>query len=323
MSCEDNDDSHTVPTAKTLSKRKEKTRQKQLKKLDKTKTFKFNEGKIRANFETEDEFITSLLMFLPRNQQSESLLGDQTQKKADTDGKLSHMREQKPELFGSETRVKNYEELRERIQQKLQKFKKSNKKGGLTKEERMEERRLKKKADITRRKEMKLKKQTHAKVDVNGSAEHKEGKIAGKKEGKTVFSKFDFNEKLEWKNESKKKDKQQQLKQLEENKVKVAELKKKGEHKQVVEEAAWQKAMNLSEGKKVIDDPELIKKSMKKRKHKREKSIKEWDNRVKQQELTKEKAQEKRNKNIKYRKDEKKARLAKKLVKHGRMVPGF
>jgi len=309
-------DESEMPPEKTLSRRKLKTKQKNIAKPNKVK---LNEKAMRADLEREDAFITSLLMFLPRNQQSESLLSDNTVKKVDVEGKLNHMKETRPELFGSETRVKNYAELRQRIQNRLQQFKTPSKRNKLSKEEMMEQKKLKKKEALIRRKEVKLKKQNHAKGNVKVTAENKP---YIEKEGKMVFSRFDFSEKQE-KGPSKKPDYHQLLKQIEENKAKVADLKEKGEHQATVQTAAWDKAMTLSEGKKVLDDPELIKKSIKMAKKKREKSKAAWEKREADLQYTKEKRLQKRESNIKGKKDEKKARNLKKLRKHGRLIPGF
>jgi len=312
---------------KTLSRRKQKTKQKNLNKPNKVK---LNEAAIRADLEKEDAFITSLLMFLPRNLQSEALLSENTVKKVpDSEGKLNHMKETRPELFGSETRAQNYTELRQRVQNKLKKFNTStttSKKNKFSKEEKRERKKLKKKEEILRRKEGKLNKQNKTKADVkvsNGNVKlTPENKPHIEKEGKIVFSKFDFSEKKE-EGQSKKPDYHQLLKQIEENKAKVADLKEKGEHHAVVKDAAWDKALNLSEGKKVLDDPELIKKSIKKKKDKYKKSKEKWEKRVADQQNTKDKQQQKRQSNLKAKKDDRKARNLKKLRKHGRLVPGF
>ena len=309
---------------KKRSRRKEKTYQANLRK---GKKLKLNDSDILARLDKEDTFITSVLKFLPKAQQSESLLNEKiapSNKNLNIDTKISQMKEKQPELFGSETRAQNYSELRRRIQERLKQFKSSNNKRTLSLEQKREQKKLKKQEQNIRRKEIKLQKKQKSKgmKNVSSISENKQNKPFVEKDGKMVFSKFDFNEKME-KKANKKPDYQDLLKQLESKKQKISELKETGEHQAVLDEAAWDKAMNLAEGKKVLDDPELIKKTIKKNKSQRERHLKAWDKRTAAVEHAKQKRQEKREANLKARKTEHKNRKLKKLRKHGRLIPGF
>ena len=60
----------------------------------------------------------------------------------------------------------------------------------------------------------------------------------------------------------------------------------------------WKHAVEMSQGTELKDDPHLLKKSIKRREKKHERSRKGWDERVKQAEEHKSKRSEKRRKNI-------------------------
>lgn len=82
----------------------------------------------------------------------------------------------------------------------------------------------------------------------------------------------------------------------------------------------WKSALDRSEGKKVKDDPVLIKRSLKKIQKRKEKSKKSWDDRKKHVEQRIENKQKKRTRNLKIRRDKKKDKKIKILKKRGRIL---
>lgn len=146
------------------------------------------------------------------------------------------------------------------------------------------------------------------------------------RDGKMVFSKFDFSG-LGNKNEKKtEKDPKKILKNLEKQKSKLAELEAKGEKEkaaEIKEKQAWKNALAKSEGQKVKDDPYLLKKSIKKREQTRKSSKKKWEVRKEGVKKAQDSRQVKRQENLDKRKKEKKVKTMKKAVKKGKIIPGF
>ena len=96
------------------------------------------------------------------------------------------------------------------------------------------------------------------------------------KEGKLVFSKFDFtksNEKEKPKNSLHGKDFKRLLEKIEKRKSKIESLKETNAEKakKLEQKNAWQSVMLRAEGEKVKDDPTLLKKAMTKKETMREK----------------------------------------------------
>lgn len=146
------------------------------------------------------------------------------------------------------------------------------------------------------------------------------------KEGKLVFTKFDFSETpSETKNESGGKNFKKLLEKVKADKAHIKDLKSKDleQGHQVEEKAAWQKALARAEGQKVRDDPELLKKSIKKQEKKKQKSTKDWDERNEKVEKKVKERQEKRQRNIKSKKDKRGDAKLKKMKKKGHILPGF
>jgi len=148
------------------------------------------------------------------------------------------------------------------------------------------------------------------------------------KEGKLVFTKFDFSETpSESKNETGGggKNFKKLLEKVKADKAHIKDLKSTDLEKghQVEEKAAWQKALARAEGQKVRDDPELLKKSIKKQEKKKQKSTKDWDERNEKVEKKAKERQEKRQRNIKTKKDKRGDAKLKKMKKKGHILPGF
>lgn len=148
------------------------------------------------------------------------------------------------------------------------------------------------------------------------------------KEGKMVFSKFDFSEsgeKARLGDVPVGKDYKRLLHKVEKQKEKLAALKEKDEvkGKQVEVKTQWKTMLHKAEGVKVKDNPEMLKKALKSKEKRKEKRKKGWEERedsVKQKMKDK---QDKRTANLKKRKDASKDKKIKKSVKKGHILPGF
>lgn len=146
-------------------------------------------------------------------------------------------------------------------------------------------------------------------------------------EGKMVFSKFDFSEigakKIQPKVD---KDPKKILQNLEKQKLKIAELEKAGKKDaadELKEKQAWKTVLAKASGEKIKDNPELLKKSVKREEHKKKRSAKKWETRIDGVQKTQNEKQQKRQDNILKRKKDKKVNKLKKAAKRGRIIPGF
>lgn len=92
------------------------------------------------------------------------------------------------------------------------------------------------------------------------------------------------------------------------------------EHKKMLEEHAWNKALKQSEGIKVQDDPNKIKKTLKDQERRKRKSKKSWAERDEKTRSDAAERQRKRAANIQEVVDKKKAKKMKTLKKKGRIV---
>lgn len=96
------------------------------------------------------------------------------------------------------------------------------------------------------------------------------------------------------------------LHRVEEEAETLQQLKKQGKVDKVLDKK-WRMAIDRAEGKKVKDDPTLIRKTLKNVQKRKERNRKKWQERKETTERRQEKRQEKRVKNIKRRKQDKKA----------------
>jgi hypothetical protein len=147
-------------------------------------------------------------------------------------------------------------------------------------------------------------------------------------DGKMVFTKFDFSELGSEKDRSKKGEKNPKkiLENIAKQKEKIEKLEqenKKEQANQLKEKQTWQTALKKIQGIKVKDDPELLRKTIRKDQQIKKQSAKKWKDR--QRNVKKEIAekQQKRNENINKKKEQKKSAIRKKNIKKGRIVPGF
>jgi hypothetical protein len=147
-------------------------------------------------------------------------------------------------------------------------------------------------------------------------------------DGNLVFSKFDFldetfassDEKLTKETSNKKRILEKLLKS--QNYIKkIEEFGDSEKANQMRHESKWLNALRRSEGVKVKDDPQLLKKSLAKKQAKKKVSEKKWKERLETIENKKKEKQKKRRENIDKKIQEKKKKRIKKAVKKGRHIP--
>ncbi|XP_076090605.1 uncharacterized protein LOC143062722 [Mytilus galloprovincialis] len=247
--------------------------------------------------------------------------------------KMKHKKHKKNKKESTDTEAGNERSqmLREKLVARIEELKG---KRNLTTDELLEKKRL-------RRRESKLKKKMTKKEDknkgnltkpeINGDISVKKPAVTPVKDkstGKMVFSKFDFvdsGDKEAPQNNFKGKDFKRLLEKVEKKKQKIEKLKETNPDaaKAVASKESWKKVMAKAEGEKIKDDPNLLKKSLKKKEKFKEKRKKQWDERTSQTEHRMKAQQDKRQKNIDSRKKAKIDKKIKRSKKKGRMVPGF
>lgn len=121
---------------------------------------------------------------------------------------------------------------------------------------------------------------------------------------------------------AKKMDQKQALEKVKAKMQKIEEAKESEPEKaaKMEEVDKWKKAFAMAEGQKVLDDPKLLKKSIKKKEKRKEKSKIQWKKRIKTIENQKIEKQKKRLDNIKARSQQK---IEKKLTKKKKKRAGF
>ena len=213
-------------------------------------------------------------------------------------------------------------ELHERLQNKLEELRRQR-------EPKNPQKRGKRKKKDKKKHKVQEKNVTNLQSDMNqslGSSPVKENSQTNldtlvTKEGKVVFSKFDFSQMVGKysTNKSTKKNKLPSSKNYEllllkaaREKEQVEKIKKEDPKKAsaLVEKTSWEKAIAKAEGEKIRDDPALLKKSLKRKLAKKKKSAKEWQARTEQVEERMRKRQEKKQRNVQKRKDHKQNRKA-------------
>lgn len=147
-------------------------------------------------------------------------------------------------------------------------------------------------------------------------------------EGQMVFSKFDFTDSA--KKEKKQtdlhgKDYKRLLEKIERRNQKINKVKSKDESagKALEDKFKWQSVLHKAEGEKVKDNPEMLKKALKRKQKIADQRKKKWEKRVEHVEKMKDDRQKKRNENIQKRKQAVKDKKMQKLKKKGRILPGF
>lgn len=149
------------------------------------------------------------------------------------------------------------------------------------------------------------------------------------KEGQMVFSKFDFTDsgkKEKGKhNDLTGKDYKRLLEKIEKRNERIKKVKSRDEEagKSLQDKFKWESVLNKAEGQKVKDDPELLKKSLKRKEKIKEKRKKKWEDRTRTVEKLQSDKQKKRTVNLQKRKQAVKDKKIQKAKKKGRILPGF
>ncbi|XP_012540627.2 surfeit locus protein 6 homolog [Monomorium pharaonis] len=145
-------------------------------------------------------------------------------------------------------------------------------------------------------------------------------------EGKMVFSKFDFSEiGVKKKLPKSQNDPKKILQQLQQKKEKLKQLEDLGDKEKaedIREKDAWKSALAKASGEKIKDDPELLKRTIKRNEQKKKYSAKKWNSRIENVQKSVQERQEKRRENIMKKKKEKKQNKLKKAAKKGRIILG-
>ncbi|XP_076348046.1 uncharacterized protein LOC143245572 [Tachypleus tridentatus] len=231
-------------------------------------------------------------------------------------------------------RVSSLDELHQRLHEKIQMLQAQRKE--LTKHEWREKRKIRNKMYQLKRKEkqkkMKVKKMgtnTFGNKNVNTELlSRKKARPIYNKEGKLVYSKFDFSESgipEKKKGEHSGKNHKKILEHVQQDKIKLQKLEVQNPEKaqELQEKTSWMKAIDKAEGVKVKDNTELLKKSMKKEEQKKKKSRKQWQTRLDNAKKIQLEKQKRRRDNIHAKKQEKIAKRIKRAKNKGRLVPGF
>ncbi|KAG8200514.1 hypothetical protein JTE90_000591 [Oedothorax gibbosus] len=225
-------------------------------------------------------------------------------------------------------RAANVEELRKRLHERI---------NNLHSQRKFSENKVSKKK-LRQKEKMKKKKEALVKVnEANMQANKALPKVKQPKaepapkyntEGKIMYSKLDFSEdglqEQKPKSEFAGKNKKKLLEKAEKKKEKLENLKTVNPEKaqSVEEKEKWKKAILKSENVKIKDDPQLLKKSIKREEKIKQKKGKAWKERIEETEGKKKARQEKRTKNIKQRKDDKLKSKLKRAKKKGRVITG-
>ena len=208
-------------------------------------------------------------------------------------------------------------ELRERLRHKIGDFRRKRKvSDSEPAPEEMAQKRQKriekKQAKKDLKKKLKRKKQTRVE-----SVEKKSDVT-----GEVVFSKFDFNTPTrEWESAGKKTDYRKLLAKAEASQRRLEELKKMDEQKgmELQEKLKWQRALDLAGGTKLKDEPKLLKRTIKRLEKKKNKTQKQWKERVKHEQEMKDKRQTIKKSHVQERIDKIKAKkIKKKRAKRGK-----
>jgi len=278
---------------------------------------------ILSSVVAEHNFVKDLLSVVPSRKHfdisehietNDSLESENAKKKDTEDDKIKA----KP------TRVTNYEELTRRLEERLHTLKKNRKTKKERQKTRKQQQKLKTKMKILATKNKKRNKIKEEEPE-NEGVKKKAAVQSG--DGQLVFSKFDFTKPISTKNQANKgKDLQHILSKALKEKEKVKKLEVGGDLERATElkdKKAWKGALMRADGKKVLDDIDLMKKSAKKKEKKKKSSKDKWE---KRSEKLKEKmaAEEKKRKdNLRARKQDRLKNKMKKMNKKGHIVPGF
>uniref|UniRef100_F1L5H5 Ribosomal RNA-processing protein 14/surfeit locus protein 6 C-terminal domain-containing protein n=2 Tax=Ascaris TaxID=6251 RepID=F1L5H5_ASCSU len=227
----------------------------------------------------------------------------------------------------------------QKLQARIQQLR-SIRKGNKSAQQYEEQRKLRRRASVIKRKEkkraakrmsqdiQKIEEPTSKRIKSEGSelsANHPRNDA-----GQLVYSKFDFIVKDD-QQEEKKKDKRDKfvgkdygrlLKKAEMRQERIEKIREKNPEKavRIEENIRWNKAMSRVEGHKVKDNPELLRKGMKRKEKMKERSKEKWAKRMDYVKEKQAKQQEKRIANIQARRDIVKKKKLQKARKKGRIL---
>nr|AKD28031.1 surfeit locus protein 6-like protein [Glypta fumiferanae] len=289
----------------------------------------FNAKLVKQSIQEENRFITELFAKMPLPM---SELGEDNDESEDEDNTVK-----KAKLFPTDDKVKRahtFEELHQKLdalkgQKKLdhkQKLIRKGLKNRIKKKSKREERMAQKK--IARMEQNGGGAMTRVKIEDGAEAPKvSRAKPVFNSEGNMVFSKFDFSEiGTKKKPPTSERDPKKALQLLQHKKERLQELESAGEKEKALEmkeKDAWKSVLAKASGEKVRDDPELLKRTIKRTEQQKAKSLKKWDSRIEEVEKGKQERQQKRQENILKRKKDKKTNKLKRASKKGRVIAGF
>jgi len=285
----------------------------------------------KQRLQADHDYIVSFLdaLHIPNHKK------DEEEEFEEDDGVETKEEKEKRIKPGATSRASSSQELRDRLQAKLEELR--GRKLGVFESKR--QKKLKRKiASIEKKKladqELKQKLMTIGKNAgnlnkvINKEVESMGAKVSKpgvKTEKGVVFSKFDFKDDMIPKEAKKNVDPKLALNKIKKNQEKIKLWEEKGKHekaKTIENNIAWENAIGKAQGEKVKDDEYLLKKSIKKQEQIKKSSKKKWDARADGVKAKGAAAAGKREDNLNKRKQDKKAKKMKKLAAKGRNVPG-
>lgn len=286
----------------------------------------------KHRLKADHDFISSFLsaMHIPKHK-----LDGEEDEFEEEEGDETKEEKEKRIRPGATSRAATSQELRERLQAKLEELrgrklgadeskrqKKMKRKLASIEKKKAGEEELKQKLMTIGKNAGNLNKVLNKEVEPMGVRVTKPGV---KTEKGVVFSKFDFKDDLTPKEVKKNLDPKAALDKIKKSKEKIKLWEDKGKTekaKNIENKISWDNALGKAQGEKVKDDEFLLKKSIKKQKQIKNSSKKKWDARAEGVKNKETAFVEKREGNMAKRKKEKKAKTMKTLVKRGRHVPG-
>ena len=209
-------------------------------------------------------------------------------------------------------------ELQERLKARITDFRRKRKAQEPEGQEvRKKEIRLEKKDKKTKKKEIRKRKKQMEVMKQAGKVSRERLPMETSGRG-VIFSKIDVSAPTKDRNPvSKKKDYKKLLAKVETKQKTLAEVKEKDESRgeELQEKLNWQKAVDMAKGRKVKDDPKLLKKTVKRLEKKKLSSSKKWEHRTKVEEDIKQKQREIKKKHVHERTKQIKAKKQRKRAK--------
>lgn len=229
-----------------------------------------------------------------------------------------------------EKRVDVCDDLRDSLHKKIEELKSKRIKHGASldpEEKKRLKRKLSKAKLRQRRKVANQKAKGHLPAGDASAKSETVTKQVSDKDSKVIFSKFDFAES----NANKKrkrvdvptgKNYKVLLKQAKKKKEKMseAEIQSKDQAQEITKKEIWKSALLKAEGVKVKDNPELLKKAVRRREHKKKSSQRKWEERTKTLAKQTKDRQDKRARNIAKKKEGRANKKIQKAKKRGRVV---